>query len=108
MDSGPAPKGAHPGMTKKNGDASRNDERSMMRTTILFGGTSKERLVSVASAQSLQAALPDAELWFWDAGNTVHQVTAQVLVAHARPFEDPFQPQAPSLGAIEQALDRAK
>src|ERR1041385_7651484 len=80
----------------------------MMRTTILFGGTGKERLVSVASAQSLQAALPEADLWFWDVGNTVHQVTAEALVAHSRPFEDPFQPHAPSLGAIEQALDRAK
>src|SRR5207253_1944020 len=73
-----------------------------------FGGTSKERLVSVASAQSLQAALPDADLWFWDVGNTVHQVAAEALVAHSRPFENPFQPHAPSLGRIEQALDRAK
>ena len=79
-----------------------------MRTTILFGGLSKERLVSVASAQSLHAALPEADLWFWDVGNTVHQVTSQALVAHSRPFEDPFQPHAPPLDRIEQALDRAK
>src|ERR1700759_1389788 len=79
-----------------------------MRITILFGGTSKERLVSVASAQSLHAALPDADLWFWDVGNSVHQVTAQTLVAHSRPFEDPFRPRAPSLGPIDQALDQAK
>src|SRR3954452_17598976 len=96
MDSGHAPKGA-----------SRNDERSMMRNTILFGGLSKERLVSVASAQSLHAALPDADLWFWDAGNTVHQVSSETLVAHSRPFEDPFQPRGPSLGPLERALDRA-
>ena len=37
----------------------------LMRITIVFGGTNKERLVSVASAQALHAALPDAELWFW-------------------------------------------
>ena len=37
----------------------------MMRITILFGGTNKERLVSVASAQALHAALPEADLWFW-------------------------------------------
>ena len=79
-----------------------------MRTTILFGGLSKERLVSVASAQSLHAALPDADLWFWDAGNTVHQVSSEALLAHSRPFEDPFTPRAPSLGLLEQALDRAK
>jgi D-alanine-D-alanine ligase len=79
----------------------------MMRTTILFGGLSKERLVSVASAQALHAALPEADLWFWDAGNTVHEVTSKTLLAHSRPFEDPFKPDAPSLGAIEAALDRA-
>jgi D-alanine-D-alanine ligase len=80
----------------------------MMRTTILFGGLSKERLVSVASAQSLHAALPDADLWFWDAGNTVYQVSSEALLAHSRPFEDPFKPRAPSLGPLEQALDRAR
>src|SRR4051794_37824091 len=78
-----------------------------MRTTILFGGLSKERLVSVASAQALHAALPEADLWFWDAGNTVHQVTSGALLEHLRPFEEPFKPDAPSLGSIEQALDRA-
>jgi D-alanine-D-alanine ligase len=79
----------------------------MMRTTILFGGLSKERLVSVASAQALHSALPEADLWFWDAGNTVHEVTSKTLLAHSRPFEDPFRPDASSLGAIERALDRA-
>src|SRR5438105_6713267 len=79
----------------------------MMRTTILFGGLSKERLVSVASGQALHAALPEADLWFWDAGNTVHEVVSKTLLAHSRPFEDPFKPDAPSLGAIEAALDRA-
>jgi D-alanine-D-alanine ligase len=78
-----------------------------MRTTILFGGLSKERLVSVASAQALHAALPEAELWFWDIGNTVHQVTSEALLAHSRPFEDSFKPDTPSLGTIEHALDRA-
>ena len=37
-----------------------------MRITILFGGTNKERLVSVATAQALHQALPEADLWFWD------------------------------------------
>ena len=31
-----------------------------MKVTILFGGTNKERLVSVATAQALADALPDA------------------------------------------------
>ena len=79
-----------------------------MRTTILFGGTNKERLVSVASAQALHSALPEADLWFWDADDTVHETGSEVLLAHSRPFEDAFKPGTPSLGGIERALDQAK
>lgn len=79
-----------------------------MRTTILFGGLSKERLVSVASAQALHAALPEADLWFWDVGNSVHRVSSEALLAHSRPFEEPFVPNNPGVGGIEQALDKAK
>ena len=79
-----------------------------MRITILFGGTNKERLVSVASAQALHAALPEADLWFWDVDDTVHETPPQSLLTHARPFEEPFRPGTPSLGNIEQALDRAR
>ncbi|RJF75017.1 D-alanine--D-alanine ligase family protein [Rhodopseudomonas palustris] len=78
-----------------------------MRQTILFGGTSKERLVSVASAQALHTALPDADLWFWDADDRVYAVTPQALLAHTRPFEEAFQPTAPALGTLVEALDRA-
>ena len=79
-----------------------------MRITILFGGTNKERLVSVASAQALHSALPEADLWFWDADDTVHETGSEVLLAHSRPFEDPFKPGTPSLGGIERALDQAQ
>src|SRR5712672_108615 len=80
-----------------------------MRITILFGGTNKERLVSVASAQALHAALPDADLWFWEADDSVHETASQTLLAHARPFEDPFTPGGRRVGHnIEQALDQAK
>jgi D-alanine-D-alanine ligase len=78
-----------------------------MRITILFGGTNKERLVSVASAQALHSALPDADLWFWGADDSVHEVGAAALQGHSRPFEDPFKPGTPSVGGIEQALDKA-
>jgi D-alanine-D-alanine ligase len=102
MDSGLATL-SRPGMTK---------ERTM-RITILFGGTNKERLVSVATAQALHAALPEADLWFWDADDTVHETRSETLVKHSRPFEDPFKagtpdPGTPGLGRIEQALDRAE
>jgi D-alanine-D-alanine ligase len=80
-----------------------------MRTTILFGGTNKERLVSVASAQALCAALPEADLWFWAADDSVHQTQTKVLVEHERPFEREFSPGGHRIGAtIEQALDQAK
>src|SRR5713226_2511502 len=80
----------------------------MMRITILFGGTNKERLVSVASGQALHQALPEADLWFWDIDDTVHEIRSQALRNHSRPFEDPFKPGNPAIGAIEAALDKAK
>ncbi|MFL6838123.1 MAG: D-alanine--D-alanine ligase [Bradyrhizobium sp.] len=78
-----------------------------MRITILFGGTNKERLVSVASAQALHQALPEADLWFWDVADTVHQVPSENLLNHKQPFEDEFKPGNRGLG-LEQALDQAK
>jgi len=64
--------------------------------------------VSVASAQALHLALPDADLWFWDVGDSVHEVQPKALLGHSRPFEQPFKPTAPGVGGIEQALDKAK
>jgi D-alanine-D-alanine ligase len=78
-----------------------------MRVTILFGGTNKERLVSVASAQALHRALPDADLWFWDVDDTVHAVTSEKLLNHARPFEVDFKPDDRGVG-LSEALDNAK
>src|ERR1700682_494205 len=77
-----------------------------MRVTILFGGTNTERLVSVASAQAMHAALPEADLWFWDVSDTVHEVQPQALRGHARPFEDVFKPGNRGI-RLEPALDQA-
>ncbi|MGJ4882149.1 D-alanine--D-alanine ligase family protein [Bradyrhizobium sp. HKCCYLRH1065] len=79
-----------------------------MRTTILFGGSNKERLVSVASAKALHAALPEADLWFWEADDTVHQASGPALTAHAKPFEEPFTADGESIGTLAEALDRAR
>jgi len=79
----------------------------LMRNTILFGGTNKERLVSVASAQALCEALPDADLWFWDITDAVHEVTPAQLLGHKRPFEDAFKPESRGV-PLAQALDRAR
>jgi D-alanine-D-alanine ligase len=79
-----------------------------MNVTILFGGTNKERLVSVASAQALCQALPEAELWFWAADDSVHETDAKTLIEHARPFEQEFKPGGRRVGkSIEDALDQA-
>src|SRR5215813_9275657 len=79
-----------------------------MRITILFGGTNKERLVSVASAQALCEALPEADLWFWDADDSVHETQAKMLLEHSRPFERDFKPGGKRVGkSIEEALDKA-
>ena len=80
----------------------------MSRITILFGGSNKERLVSVATAQALNATLPEGDLWFWDADDLVHATSAAALQAHERPFENPFTADGASLGPLEPALDRAK
>jgi D-alanine-D-alanine ligase len=77
------------------------------RITILFGGTNKERLVSVASAQALHRALPDADLWFWDVADTVHEVSSENLLNHSRPFEDEFKPGNRGI-QLEPALDKAR
>jgi D-alanine-D-alanine ligase len=51
--------------------------------------------------------LPEADLWFWDIADTVHEVRSQDLLDHARPFEDEFKPAARGI-AFDQALDKAK
>jgi D-alanine-D-alanine ligase len=81
----------------------------MMRVTILFGGTNKERLVSVASAQALCEALPEADLWFWEADDSVHETQSKTLLGHARPFEHAFKPGGRRIAStIDQTLDQAK
>lgn len=77
-----------------------------MSLTLLFGGTSRERFVSVATAQSLHRALPEADIWFWDTDDQVCPVTGEALLAHERPFEVPFKAQGKGV-ALEVALDRA-
>jgi D-alanine-D-alanine ligase len=78
-----------------------------MRSTILFGGTNRERLVSVASAQAVAAALPQADLWFQAPDGRVHEADRARLFAHQRPFELDFPADGPLVGDIATAFDRA-
>lgn len=78
-----------------------------MKPTILFGGTNRERLVSVASAQNVSVALPAADLWYWAPDGVVHEADAAALAAHQRPFELDFPATGAVIGPIEAALDKA-
>jgi D-alanine-D-alanine ligase len=78
-----------------------------MRSTILFGGTNRERLVSVASAQAVAAALPRADLWFQAPDGRVHEADRARLFAHQRPFELDFPADGRLVGDIGAAFDRA-
>ena len=78
------------------------------KIVVLFGGSSSERRVSVASAQNVSQTLPHAELWFLAASGTVHGVAPYDLLAHQNPFERDFLPPQPVLaGSMSEALDRA-
>ncbi len=63
---------------------------------ILFGGTSNERRVSVASAQNVSAVLDEAEAWFLAPSGAVHEVAHGTLAAFQRPFENDFVPDRPA------------
>lgn len=72
---------------------------------ILFGGSSEERLVSVASAQNLRQHLPEAKLIFMAPNGAIHEVSPSELSGHQDPFTKPFHPGSPAFaGSIEAAL----
>jgi D-alanine-D-alanine ligase len=72
---------------------------------ILFGGSSSERLVSVASAQNVSRQLPTARLWFLDPTGGIHEVPAEQLAAHERPFERELAlAPPPDFGSLSAAL----
>lgn len=75
-------------------------------TILLFGGPSREWLVSVATAQNLAAVLHNPLCWFWSPSGAVHEIGAAELSAHQLPFEREFSPSTPPLAAgIDEALD---
>jgi D-alanine-D-alanine ligase len=79
----------------------------MTQTIILFGGTSDERHVSVASAQNILRTLDGNVLaWFQAPDGAVHDVAVREVLAHERPFVADFIPSRPAIFPdIEQALD---
>lgn len=79
----------------------------MTQTIVLFGGTSDERHVSVASAQNVLRALDgNALAWFQAPDGAVHDVGVREVLAHERPFVADFVPSRPAIFPdLEQALD---
>lgn len=73
---------------------------------ILFGGSSSERLVSVASAQNVCTHLPDAAVWFIAKEGPVFVSSHEALAAHQKPFVTEFVPrEAPRWPSLDAALD---
>ena len=75
-----------------------------MKSILLFGGSSDERLVSVASAQNLSRQYAFDEMWYWHLKGPLHLVSKEELAAHTRPFEMEFSPR---LGAFANSLEVA-
>ena len=64
------------------------------KSILLFGGTSEERMVSVASAQNLASQWKFDELFFQDNLERVFRVSLQELNAHTNVFKSEFKPPA--------------
>jgi len=80
----------------------------MSDIAILFGGESREQLVSVASAQNIATALPEAHLWHWRPSGEIIQVDRAQLAAHTRPFELPFLSDGPLVAeSVPKMLEHA-
>lgn len=72
---------------------------------LLFGGNSNERLVSVASAQSMAQAIGSAKLWFWHNDGPIFDIDYDTLIAHKDPFINEFKPtNSPIFNNITDAI----
>ncbi len=76
--------------------------------TIVFGGSSSERRVSVASAQHVSAVLPEALCWYLAPTGAVFAASREDLQRFERPFERDFVPKGEALfpdlvAAVESA-----
>jgi D-alanine-D-alanine ligase len=76
---------------------------------VLFGGTSSERKVSVASAQNVSRVWPEAHLLFWAPTGDLSWVKSDALQGFTRPFEQDFvAAQRSAFASIESALDAVR
>lgn len=79
---------------------------SVSDVVILFGGTSEERRVSVASAQNLATVLPEADVWFQAPDGSVTPCPREALAAHRDAYTTDFRlPGTPRWPTLAAALD---
>jgi D-alanine-D-alanine ligase len=77
-----------------------------MTVIVLFGGSSDERHVSVATAQNVVRALGRPLCWFWAPDGRIYDVSVEQLLEHQRAFEVDFDPRRPAMWPdLDQALD---
>jgi len=76
---------------------------------ILFGGSSEERMVSVASAQNLSRTIPEAALWFWGKDDKVFEIPQAELADHDNAFVKEFHPKsAPKFATLNISIPSMK
>ncbi len=72
---------------------------------LLFGGSSDERLVSVASAQNLAAQFNFQEHWFMLPDGQISKIEKAELLQHKNPFKMALVPSnKPFVESIQSAL----
>jgi D-alanine-D-alanine ligase len=71
----------------------------MNKSVLLFGGSSEERLVSVASAQNVIENFAFDEIMFLDGNSALFLVTKLELLAHTNPFLNEFKPKTASVAS---------
>src|SRR3954471_22725950 len=75
---------------------------------ILFGGTSNERRVSVASAQNVSSLLDQAQTWFLGLNGAVFEVSRDEVGRFERAFERDFVPAgAAKFATLVEAIESA-
>ena len=73
---------------------------------MLFGGQSREHVVSIASARYLASELPEAAYWYESEAGPVFEVDREELLALTKPFEQTFVPaRAARFESLRHAID---
>jgi D-alanine-D-alanine ligase len=79
------------------------------KVILLFGGSSEERLVSVASAQNLAAQYSFSELIFQDKKESLYKVSESELFSHQNVFVNEFVPKTAAFApGLPEAVDYLK